>query len=76
MTQAGASTPNGVAIEVLEQACQQSRNVARTCRHFRISRQAYYRWKRRYEAHGSQLRQRWAVVLEIGTIWRFYIRNR
>ena len=27
--------------------------MARTCRHFGISRQAYYRWKRRYDAHGT-----------------------
>jgi len=25
----------------------------RTCRHFGISRQAFYRWKRRYKAHGE-----------------------
>jgi transposase InsO family protein len=39
--------------KVLQQAGDPSRNVARTCRHFGISRQAYYRWKRRYEAHGE-----------------------
>jgi transposase-like protein len=39
--------------KVLQRACEQSRNVARTCRHFGISQQAYYRWKRRYEAHGE-----------------------
>src|SRR5262249_12017188 len=39
--------------KVLQQAYEQSRNVARRCRHFGISRQAYYRWKRRYEAHGE-----------------------
>jgi hypothetical protein len=26
-----------------------SRNVARTCRHFGISRQTFYRWRRRYD---------------------------
>ena len=40
-------------VKVLRQAGEQSRHVARTCRHFGISRQAYYRWKRRYEAHGE-----------------------
>ena len=30
-----------------------SRNVAQTCRHFGISRQAYYRWKRRFDAQGE-----------------------
>jgi transposase InsO family protein len=39
--------------KVVQQACAQSRNVARTCRHFGISRQAYYRWKRRYDAQGE-----------------------
>ena len=27
------------------------RNVARTCRHFAISRQTFYRWKRRFDRH-------------------------
>jgi transposase len=27
--------------------------VAQTCRHFGISRQAFYKWKRRYEQHGE-----------------------
>jgi transposase InsO family protein len=27
------------------------RNVARTCRHFDISRQSFYRWKRRFDRH-------------------------
>jgi transposase len=27
--------------------------VARTCRHFGISRQAFYKWKRRFDAHGA-----------------------
>jgi putative transposase len=27
------------------------RNVARTCRHFDISRQTFYRWKRRFDRH-------------------------
>jgi len=35
---------------VLREALSSPRNVARTCRHFGISRQAYYRWKRRFEA--------------------------
>lgn len=29
----------------------QHRNAARTCRHFGISRQTFYRWKRRWDAH-------------------------
>src|SRR5579863_2280201 len=27
------------------------RNVLRTCRHFAISRQTFYRWKRRFDRH-------------------------
>jgi transposase-like protein len=30
-----------------------ARNIARTCRHFGISRQAFYRWKRRFDADGE-----------------------
>jgi len=26
--------------------------VARTCRHFGISRQAFYKWKKRFDADG------------------------
>jgi transposase-like protein len=39
--------------KVLQQACERSRNVVRMCRHFGISRQAFYRWKRRYETPGT-----------------------
>ena len=38
---------------VLQEAGATSRNVARVCRHFGISRQAFYKWKRRYEQHGA-----------------------
>jgi transposase InsO family protein len=40
-------------LKVLVRAGEGARNVARTCRHFGISRQAFYKWKRRYEAHGA-----------------------
>jgi len=33
------------------------RNVARTCRHFGISRRAFYKWKRRFEKLGVALRK-------------------
>ena len=39
--------------KVLQQAADGPRNVARTCQHFGISRQASYRWKRRHEAYGE-----------------------
>lgn len=37
-------------LKVLREAGAASRNVARTCRHFGLSRRAFYRWKARYEA--------------------------
>ena len=37
--------------KVLQQATGVPRNVARTCRHFGISRKTYYKWKRRYDDH-------------------------
>jgi transposase len=40
-------------LRVVKEATSESRHVARTCRHFGISRQAFYRWKRRYDAHGE-----------------------
>jgi transposase InsO family protein len=38
---------------VLKEGCAGARRIARTCRHFGISRQAFYRWKRRFDAHGE-----------------------
>ncbi len=38
---------------VLKEGCAGPRSIARTCRHFGISRQAFYRWKRRYDADGD-----------------------
>src|SRR5688500_12501808 len=53
MTKAEQAHRMAWRFKVLQQACERSRNVARTCRHFGISRQAFYRWKRRYEALGA-----------------------
>jgi transposase-like protein len=39
--------------KVLQEAAATERNIARTCRRFGISRQAFYRWKRRFEAYGE-----------------------
>ena len=52
MTKAEQSRLTTWRFKVL-QAGERSRNVARTCRHFGISRQAFYKWKRRYEQHGE-----------------------
>ena len=40
-------------LEILNWAEGEPRQVARTCRHFGISRTLFYRWKRRYEEHGE-----------------------
>jgi len=53
MTKAEQARRLAWRFKVLQQACERSRNVARPCRHFGISRQAYYRWKRRYAVHGE-----------------------
>ena len=39
-------------LKVLQHASDVTQNIARTCRHFGISRQAFYEWQARYEAHG------------------------
>ena len=40
-------------LKVLRHASEVTQNVARTCRHFGISRQTFYKWKRRHDAHGD-----------------------
>ena len=37
----------------LLQAAGDAGNVARTCRHFAISRKTFYKWRQRYHAHGD-----------------------
>ena len=39
--------------KVLQRAGESSRNVAQTCRHFGISRQAFYKWKKRFDIRGA-----------------------
>ena len=39
--------------KVLQQAAAHPRSVARTCRHFGISRKTFYKWKRRFDEHGD-----------------------
>jgi transposase InsO family protein len=38
---------------VVQEGTSSPRNIARTCRRFGLSRQAFYRWKRRFEANGD-----------------------
>jgi transposase InsO family protein len=40
-------------LKILQRAGKDARRVARTCRHFGISRRAFYKWKRRYADHGD-----------------------
>ena len=53
MTKAERARRLAWRFKVLQQAAEGSRNIARTCRHFGISRQAFYRWKRRFAADGE-----------------------
>lgn len=40
-------------LRVLREASMAPRSVAQTCRHFGLSRKAFYKWKSRYDAHGE-----------------------
>jgi transposase len=40
-------------LKILYWAAADTRQVARTCRHFGISRKTFYKWKRRYAEHGA-----------------------
>ena len=53
MTKAELARRLAWRFKVIQEAGERSRNIARTCRHFGISRQAFYRWKRRFETHGA-----------------------
>jgi transposase InsO family protein len=44
-------------LKILQCGTASPRNVARTCRHFGISRRAFYKWKRRFEKLGVALRK-------------------
>jgi transposase-like protein len=53
MTKAEQTRLTTWRLKVLERTAERSHNVARTCRHFRISRQAFYKWKGRYDQYGE-----------------------
>jgi transposase InsO family protein len=40
-------------LKILRHATESTRGVARTCRHFGISRPTFYKWKQRFEADGA-----------------------
>ena len=39
--------------KILQHASRERRTVAQTCRYFGISRKTYYKWQRRFTAHGA-----------------------
>jgi transposase-like protein len=39
---------------IIRHALEVSHNVAKTCRHYSISRESYYRWYRRYIEFGKE----------------------
>src|SRR5262249_5747328 len=51
MTKAEQTRLTAWRCKVVQQATGQPRNVARTCRHFGISRQAFYNWHKRFKTH-------------------------
>src|SRR5262245_7741184 len=53
MTKAELARRLAWRFKVLQEAAAGSRTIARICRHFGISRQTFYRWKRRYAASGE-----------------------
>jgi transposase InsO family protein len=53
MTKAEQARLLGLRSKVLQYAGQQPRGVAQACRHFGISRQTFYKWKRRYDESGD-----------------------
>jgi transposase InsO family protein len=40
-------------LKVLRDSQELGNNIAKTCRHFGVSRQTFYKWKRRYDEHGE-----------------------
>lgn len=40
-------------IAIIKHASEVTQNVSKTCRHFGISRQNFYKWSKRYEEHGE-----------------------
>ncbi len=39
--------------KLLQLAASTSRGVSHACRHFGVSRQLFYKWKKRHEEHGD-----------------------
>lgn len=41
-------------LKIIQHSLEVSKNVAKTCRHYGVSRQFYYRWYRRYLEYGEE----------------------
>lgn len=52
MTKAEQTRQVAWRLRIFQHASEQPRRVAQTCRYFGISRKTFYKWKKRYEAHG------------------------
>ena len=53
MTKAEQARALSWRLKILRYAQGEPRQVARTCRHFGVSRTLFYRWKRRFETYGE-----------------------
>jgi len=53
MNKADAQRQINWRIKIIRHASEETLNVARTCRHFGISRKTFYKWIKRYEAYGN-----------------------
>jgi transposase len=53
MTKAEQTRLMAWRLKVLQAAADHPRGVARTCRHFGISRNAFYKWKKRFATQGA-----------------------
>src|SRR5688500_12138753 len=53
MTKTEQARATAWRLKILRWAQDEPRQIARTCRHFGISRTAFYRWKRRFNELGE-----------------------
>jgi transposase InsO family protein len=53
MTKAQQTRLMSWRLKMLQRAAERPRSVAQTCRHFGVSRRVFYKWKKRFEAHGA-----------------------
>ena len=56
-------------LAVLRHAEEVSGNVAATCRYYGISRQVFYKWRRRFEAGGEEGLREFCEIKVISTVY-------